>query len=148
MYVLPLLVTWLNLFLLQILITTEVFYIWTMMALKLSLAFFFFRLVINKWQQRVIYAIAGLSMVFGFAYFCFAVFQCGVPGKGGPFWYKKITNQCVRPSPIDGFAYCHAAISAGTDFILSAMPILIVRNLTLSAREKAIVCVILIIATA
>src|ERR1700759_2159374 len=105
---------------------TEVFYVWTMMMLKLSLAFFFYRLVVDKWQQRVIYTITGLCIVFGFAYFCLAVFQCGVPGKGGPFWYKKITNQCVTEAPILAFAYSHAAISAGTDFILSAMPILLV----------------------
>ena len=127
---------------------TEVFYVWTMMVLKLSLAFFFFRLVIDKWQQRVVYAIAVLCIVFGFAYFCLAVFQCGIPGKGGPFWYKKITNQCVSQAPIVGFGYTHAAISAGTDFILSAMPILMVRNSKLSLREKAIVCVILILAAA
>lgn len=132
----------------QILIMTEVFYVWTMMMLKLSLAFFYFRLLVAKWQRRVVYAVTVLSIAFGFAYFWFAVFQCGVPGKGGPFWYKKITNQCVRQAPIDGFAYAHAAISAGTDFILSAMPILIVRNSMLSLRDKAIVCGILIIATA
>lgn len=126
---------------------TEVFYVWAMMMLKLSLAFFFFRLLVARWQKRVVCAITVLCIVFGFAYFCFAVFQCGVPAKGGPFWYKKITNQCVRQGPIDGFAYAHAAISAGTDFILSAMPILIVRKSKLSPREKATVCGILIIAT-
>jgi hypothetical protein len=116
------------------------------MMLKLSLAFFFFRLMIDKWQRRVVYAVAVLSIVFGFAYFCLAVFQCGIPGKGGPFWYKKLTNQCVREGPIDSFGYTHAAISAGTDFILSAMPILMVRNSNLRFREKAIVCLILILA--
>ena len=127
---------------------TEVFYVWTMMMSKLSLAFFFFKLLIAKWQHRVVYTITVLCIVFGFAYFCLAVFQCGVPGKGGPFWYKKITNQCVRQGPIEGFAYSHAAISAGTDFILSAMPILVVRKSKLSLRDKVIVCGILIIATA
>jgi hypothetical protein len=116
------------------------------MFLKLSLAFFFYRLLKEKWQQRVVYVIAALCIVFGFAYFCFAVFQCGVPGKDGTFWIKKATQQCVGKSSILGFGFSHATLSAGTDIILSALPVPRVRKAKISAREKLIVYGILVLA--
>jgi hypothetical protein len=126
---------------------TEVFYIWTMMLLKLAIALFFCRILRGKWQQIVIYCIATLSVVFGFAYFWFAVFQCGVPGQGEEqFWWKKATGQCVNEASILGFGYSHAIISAGTDVVLSAMPISIMRRSNTTTLEMVTLCGILFLA--
>src|ERR1700761_7541219 len=127
---------------------TEVFYIWTMMILKVAVALFFCRILQGKWQRIVIYGIASLSVVFGFAYFLFAVFQCGVPEQGAQFWIKKATTQCVNVAAILGFGYSHAVISAGTDVILSAMPIPVMRRANINSVEMAMLCCILFLAAA
>jgi hypothetical protein len=124
----------------------EVFYIWTMIALKISLALFFFRLMKDKRERRILWVVVGASTIFGFAYFWFAVFQCGVPGKGLQFWYKKITQQCVSNKSAFGMAYAHALLQAGTDIILVSLPIPMVRKAKINRREKYIVIAILLLA--
>jgi hypothetical protein len=125
----------------------EVFYVWTMIMLKISLALFFFRLMKDKRERRILWIVVGASSVFGFAYFWFAVFQCGVPGKGKEFWYKKITEQCVSNVSALAMAYTHALIQAGTDILLVSLPIPMVRKAKINRREKNVVIGILLLAT-
>ena len=47
-----------------------------------------------------------------------------------------------------GFGYSHAVISAGTDVILSAMPIPIMRRANINSVEMAMLCCILFLAAA
>jgi hypothetical protein len=121
----------------NVLLMIEVFYIWTMMLLKLSLALFFYRLLREKWQKRMITAIVAIFTVFSFAYFWFTVFQCGTPNSG--FWFKRYLGECVSSSSILGFGYSHGIISALTDIILAAMPIPMIKNARIPRKEKVIV---------
>jgi hypothetical protein len=128
----------------NVLLMVEVFYIWTMMMLKISLALFFYRLFREKWQKRMVYVIVALFSIFSFAYFWFTVFQCGVPNGG--FWFKRYLGECVNSSSTLGFGYSHGVISALSDIILAVMPISMVRNVKIHRKEKVIVICIIFLA--
>lgn len=119
-----------------------------MISLKISLALFYSRILREKWQRTTANGIAILCATFGFAYFWYTVFQCGVPGQGETFWIKTITHECVNRASILGFGYTHAIISAGTDIALSIMPIPMIRKSNMPSKEKIIISVILLLAAA
>jgi hypothetical protein len=91
-------------------------YVWCMMTLKISLAFFFLRLLRDTWQHRAIYAIGATYIVLSLAYFFFIIFQCGTPGSN--FWVKQFAGQCVSSLAWDGFSLFHSIVSAITDIAL------------------------------
>jgi hypothetical protein len=101
------------------------------MLVKLSLALFFYVIVTG-------------FFIFSFAYFWFTVFQCGIPNSG--FWFKRYLGQCVNSSSILGFGYSHGTISALSDIILAGMPIPMIKNARIHAKEKIIVIGILTLA--
>jgi hypothetical protein len=117
-----------------------------MMTFKISLAFFFYRILQDRWQLILLLSIVSVSFLVGVMYFFITVFQCGVPGHGGSFWLKKITGRCLGRAVDIGTSYPHAIINALTDVILCAMPIHMVWKARLSRREKMIVSGILVLA--
>lgn len=122
----------------------QVFYIWSMLSLKTALALFFARLLPRRWQLNTVYGLIAACLIFGFIYFWFTVFQCGVPGqKEEPFWIKKVEGKCASKGAIIGLAYLHSLIAAGADLVLVIMPIPLIRTAKIPKREKIIVCVII-----
>jgi hypothetical protein len=115
-----------------------------MMVLKFSLAAFYLRIMIEKWQKIAVYGVVGLATIIGLIYFFFfAIFQCGVPGKGGPFWQKKLLHQCNDRQSTLGFGYTHAILTAATGICLAVLPIPLVWKAQIPKKEKVIVAGIL-----
>lgn len=52
-------------------------YVATSISLKISLAFFFLRIVNVKWERRVIYSITVIFTIYGVVYFFLVLFGCG-----------------------------------------------------------------------
>jgi hypothetical protein len=127
----------------QWLLVTEDFYILTMLVLKVSLAIFFLRILIDKWQRRIIIATVTVSTLFGIAYFFFAVFQCGVVKNSFDLWFKFASHKCITRSQILGISYTHATITTGSDWIFALIPLSMMKQLQLRWKEKLIVGFIL-----
>lgn len=81
----------------QWLVTAEVFYVLTMLVLKISLALFFLRIMVKRWQQKVVYVAITFSTLMSIGYFFFACFQCGV-SFAIPTYYvsHKLTLSSIR----------------------------------------------------
>jgi hypothetical protein len=114
--------------------------------LKFALCFFFLRIVIEKWQRRLIYATLLFSTVFGTAYFFISAFQCGTSFQETPFWEKVLQGKCLRGDYTLAFGYAHATIMVLTDLICATLPIALLRHSRLDRRSKRLVYGILGIA--
>ena len=118
-----------------------------MLALKISLGLFFLRAMATTWHRHVIYAAVGISTIFGVLYFFFTVFQCGVFKNILDFGLKRVTGkQCVSPKWAIGMGYAHGAITAATDLTFAILPLVVLRGMQMSKREKATVVLILSLA--
>jgi hypothetical protein len=130
----------------QLLLAAEALYVWTMICFKISLALFFLRILIERWQHRVVYAVVTLSTLVGVGYFWYAIFECGVPNDD--YWEKLITHQCKGATDklILGIGDLHAAVNAFTDIVLISLPIPVIIRAKLALREKIVVTGILLLA--
>jgi hypothetical protein len=120
-----------------------------MVFLKISLGIFFLRILIDRWQRLVVNYVVGLAGGFGFAYFFFSVFQCGVPSStnGATFWEKELSNECASSTPVVlALAYAYAVITATSDVCLALLPIPVLKKARIKKREKLVVCAILLLA--
>ncbi|KAH0368450.1 hypothetical protein KCU65_g3990, partial [Aureobasidium melanogenum] len=118
------------------------FYIFTTFALKLSLAVFFLRIVLEKWQRQVIIISTVVFSLYTFSFFLVAVFQCGSPAQ---YLLHKIQGKCVSWSVLGPMNYTHGVLNALTDWIFVSFPILVVRRANMSSRDKWSVVFVLII---
>jgi hypothetical protein len=117
-----------------------------MVFFKISLGFFFYRLIQEKWQRWILLTTVSLSVFVNIGYFFFAIFQCGIPNKGTSFWIKKLTNRCVNQGGNLGFGYTQTLVNALTDIILCLLPIPIVWRARMSRRQKILVSSIILLA--
>jgi hypothetical protein len=132
----------------QLLIISEVFYIITMITLKLSLGVFFLRIMVEPWQKRSVYVIVTISTLMGIAYFLFALFICGLPVDAHFYWVRRFEGGCASSSTILGISYSHAVVTALTDLLLALLPLPMVKKATITSKEKIVVMTIFTIATA
>lgn len=108
-------------------------YILTTITLKISLAIFFLRVVIQKWQRRVIYITIGIYTVYGLMFAFLAVFQCGVPTH---FLIKEATGMCVRDDILQPLNYLHGSLNAASDWLFAILPIFVLWNSKIPRSAK------------
>jgi hypothetical protein len=129
-----------------VLLVSEMFYILSMLFLKITLAIFFLRIMVSTWQRRIVYAAVGLSTTFNLGYLFFVIFQCGIPAGPSMFFIRRVTGQCTTSAQILGVSYAHAGITTTTDLIFGILPIPMLKHTTMNQREKITVSFILILA--
>ncbi|TLD36890.1 hypothetical protein E2P81_ATG02672 [Venturia nashicola] len=130
----------------NLLLVAEVFYILTMMVLKIALAAFVLRIIIEPWQRRVVYFNLTASTAIGSGYFFYAVFQCGVP-HDKTFWIQRLSGECAGTGSILGLGYTNALINALTDLSFVALAIPMLHKVRINFREKIIVGGIFVLAS-
>ncbi|KAG9569467.1 hypothetical protein KCU71_g4620, partial [Aureobasidium melanogenum] len=118
------------------------FYIMTSMFLKLSLAVFFLRIVVAKWQRFIIIIGTSIFCLFTLAFFFVAVFQCGPPSQ---FLLNNAKGKCLPWSVTGPLNYIHGTLNAMTDWIFVSLPILVIRNANMNRKGKASVIGVLAI---
>ncbi|KAE9990961.1 hypothetical protein EG327_000674 [Venturia inaequalis] len=121
-------------------LVAEVFYLMTIMFLKISLGLFFLRVVSKKWQRKVVYATMFLSTIINIYHTVFVVFSCGSPQH---YLERMIQMKCVRKSVELGLAYEQAAVTTITDFVFALLPLPLLWNLSMDRRSKTLVGCIL-----
>ncbi|KEQ78279.1 hypothetical protein M436DRAFT_18997, partial [Aureobasidium namibiae CBS 147.97] len=118
------------------------FYIMTSLFLKISLAVFFLRIVVAKWQRYTIIIGTSIFSLFTFAFFFIAVFQCGPPSH---FLLNNATGKCLSWKVTGPLNYIHGTLNALTDWIFVSLPILVIRDANMNRKAKASVIGVLAI---
>jgi hypothetical protein len=117
----------------QWVIINECFYLLTQIFLKLSLGFFFLRVVIRKGHRWFIIATMAFSTVINLSHIFFVTFRCGDPRE---FFDHQIKSLCVNNNITIGMAYQQAAVSTITDLIFAVLPIPLLWNASMDIRSK------------
>jgi rhodopsin domain-containing protein len=125
---------------------TECFYVLTMITLKISLAIFFLRIIIEPWQRAIVYGIISVATSAGVVYFIYTVFGCGVPVRAELHWERKMTQTCGPKSLVYGMSYMQSVVTTCTDLLLVLIPISVARKATINGKEKAVVIGIFVLA--
>ena len=123
----------------KILIASEVFYCVTMLTLKISLAIFFLRVMVEPWQKRCTYIIVTGSTLSGIANICFAIFFCGLPVNATIYWQRRLEGSCASYSANLVTNYVFAVVTASTDLLLALIAIPIIVQARIGKKEKWIV---------
>jgi hypothetical protein len=130
----------------QILMVAECTYVVTMITLKISLAIFFLRIIIEPWQRIAIYVILTIATTGGVIYFFYTIFGCGVPVTAALHWERKMNGTCGSHALVFGMSYMQSVVSVVTDLSLVLIPISVARKATINFRERAIVIGIFVLA--
>ena len=111
---------------------------------KLSLAFFFLRIVHQRWHRAIIISSVTVSVLFNISLMIVSILQCGNIAT-----INLATISCLNWDTIQGpLKYFGAGLNAAVDWIFAATSILVVRNLSLDTRSRLSVYGIVLLATA
>lgn len=118
----------------------EVFYLITMIFLKLSLGLFFLRIIPKKGLRRLIYATMTLACVVNGYHIFFVIFACGDPKH---YLHNLFKGKCASNNVILGLAYEQAAVTTVTDWVFAILPITILWHAKMDIRTKFVAGLIL-----
>lgn len=122
-------------------------YVATMIVLKISIAIFYLRIMVHRWQRNTIYGSLAVVTLFSVAYFFFAIFQCGATTDPLVFMVRKLDDRCMTHAQILGASYAHGAITSTTDIVFAFLPVAMLRHSNMRSREKTLVVFILTLAS-
>ncbi|KAK0254006.1 hypothetical protein LTR91_010525 [Friedmanniomyces endolithicus] len=115
------------------LLATIALYITTTVAIKIALGLFFLRIMVEKWQRRVIYATVGFSSLYGLAFLFFGIFQCGNPTG---YLIHSLQGDCVSRESLLSVNITAGVINALADWILATLPIFLLRKVQIPLPAK------------
>jgi hypothetical protein len=131
----------------KLLLCTELFYILTIIVLKLSIGMFFLRILIERWHRLLLISIIAIANLFGVAHFFFAIFQCGLFSHINTFITRMVAGTCAKPKIGLGMNYTFAILTTISDLVCGLLPIFILRESNMPTVTKiAIGCVLAIAA--
>lgn len=122
--------------------STELAYVATTCALKMSIAVFLLRIAVTKSYRIILYVTMAFVMIFSIGYFLFLVFQCSPVNY---FWlqFNGKLGSCLAPETVGALTYAHSGLNAFADVVLAFLPVVIVSQLQMNPRTKIIVSIIL-----
>ncbi|THW87736.1 hypothetical protein D6D15_06464 [Aureobasidium pullulans] len=130
----------------NIVISDVVIYLCASIALKLSLAFFFLRFVVERWQRVLIYVFLAIFIANSVSSIFLVLFWCSDPTK---YAMKTIMGQCTGTNPaLNAANILQGVLNAATDWLFATLPIFVVLKTQMIKREKAIVAGIFALAVA
>ncbi|KAG9522951.1 NADH-ubiquinone oxidoreductase, partial [Aureobasidium melanogenum] len=102
------------------------FYVLTIIFLKISLAFFYLRIIVQRWQKIVIYVAATAMTLYGLAYGLLYMFRCG-PNVNQQLVYWA-EGKCIPDHTLLVMTYVFGSLDTLTDFIYAFLPVYILWN--------------------
>ncbi|PMD40948.1 hypothetical protein L207DRAFT_488948 [Hyaloscypha variabilis F] len=126
----------------KIIFICELLYVASTTVTKFSIAAYFLRLSIKRYQKIVIYTTLSVVIVFSTMYFGFLLFQCAPISY---LWtkYENGQGKCLRSPILASVTYAHCAMSALTDWSFGILPIFFVWKMRMNPRTKLSVILIL-----
>lgn len=120
----------------KFLFAQEILYLLTTITVKLSVAFLFLRLIVNRLQRIFVIVTATFYTVTSVVYIFLAIFQCSPVQY---FWLRDLGNNdgvCVDPALFLILVYIQTAISTVTDFAFALLPIAMLWGMRMNKRIK------------
>jgi hypothetical protein len=124
----------------------EVFYIVTMLTLKISIGIFFLRIAFRPWHRYIVYCSVTFSTVFSVAYLFVAIFQCGYFTSALVFFLRRVADECISRASNLALALTAGVITTLTDLSFAILPFAVLHRAAVSKKEKVIVGFILTLA--
>lgn len=99
------------------------FYCFCIVFLKLSIAVFYLRIVVQRWQRILIYVTSVMMTIYGLTYGFTYEFRCGIDTKHQLL--ARYEGRCIPDQPLLVMMYIFGAMDAATDFIFALLPIVV-----------------------
>ncbi|KAG6007363.1 hypothetical protein E4U21_006067 [Claviceps maximensis] len=112
------------------------FFSLTMIACKLSFAWFLLRITTRRLHSLIIYGASLCTVLAGLAFFLVTLFQCRPISY---YWDKDQHGACVPMDIIMALAYVYSVFSVLTDFTFAVLPAFVIWSLQLERRAKVAV---------
>ncbi|KAF1954760.1 hypothetical protein CC80DRAFT_115359 [Byssothecium circinans] len=126
-------------------IASEASYIITIFVLKISLAIFFMRIVVEQWHRALVYTTVAICAISSISAFFYAIFRCGP--DVAHYASLQLQNACMSRTVDRFFAYQQAAFAFLTDCVFVVLPVIFLWNANMERRSKVLVGLILSLAT-
>lgn len=110
--------------------------------MKLSLAAFFLRIVVENWQRRTIYIAVAVYTILGTVFLLLSIFHCGNPVH---VFRNYAAGKCIRFSIYAAFAYIQGSLNAITDWLFAFLVFFVVQKSMMPMRAKVSVYSVLAI---
>lgn len=120
---------------------SEVFYILTTTSLKISLGFFFLRVLTKRWQIALFHILLGVSTGYGLFYVISTIFRCGDPKHIADTYLG--TRKCLSTTFILTTGYLYGAINVIADWTFVLIPISVLIDSDLDRRSKISVSIVM-----
>ncbi|CAD0092324.1 unnamed protein product [Aureobasidium vineae] len=102
------------------------FYVLSLVFLKLSLAFFYVRIVIQRWQKVVIYITVATMTMYGLTYAFTYLFRCGADINHQLI--HRAEGRCIPDHTLLIMTYIFGSVDTFTDFVYALLPIYVLWN--------------------
>lgn len=102
------------------------FYVLSVIFLKISLAFFYLRIIVQRWQKIVICIAATTMTLYGLAYAFLYLFRCGPNVTQQLVYWAE--GKCIPDHTLLVMTYVFGSLDTLTDFIYAFLPIYILWN--------------------
>ncbi|KKY39707.1 putative integral membrane protein [Diaporthe ampelina] len=110
-----------------------IWYCWTMIFSKISIAIFLLRIIVERIQVWFIYGALAINVMTGLVFFFVTTLQCQPISY---FWHKEQPGTCVPIGIIIALTYLYSSLNIICDFTFALLPIFIVRKLNMKRRMK------------
>ncbi|KAI0125778.1 integral membrane protein [Xylariales sp. AK1849] len=113
--------------------------------IRTSIALFLLRLVVNPWHIWVIRINLGIIWLTSIIYFFLMTLQCLPPSFfwEGPALVPGVAGTCIDHNVVPLATIVYSVLSAISDWILGLLPIAMLWNVSINARTKASIAVLL-----
>lgn len=137
-----------------------IFYVVTVIFLKLSVGVFLMRITNKRAHKRIIYATMAVSTIWGLVTALVLVFQCGYPrsinyyivqsmmippptGNTDTNLTPGVNAKCISGDAALGIGYSWAVVTASTDIVFTALPLFILRDAQINKRARIVLSCLL-----
>ncbi|KAI4730665.1 hypothetical protein E4T49_01604 [Aureobasidium sp. EXF-10728] len=118
---------------LDFVVVYNAFYILTTILFKISLAIFFLRIVVLKWQRRLIYISTGIYTLYSVVFIFVVTFRCGNPPD---MLVNAWKGKCISNGAIMPLVYISGTLNAAADVVFATLPVIILWNTHMPRRAK------------
>jgi hypothetical protein len=115
-------------------------YVLTTILFKISLAIFFLRIVVAKWQRRLIVISTAIFTAWSLAYMFIILFRCGPPKE---VLLNTARGKCLPMGIINPLLYVSGITNALMDVMFACLPTFILWHSQMPKKTKISCCILL-----
>lgn len=117
----------------QLFYLEEVFYIFSMSLLKVSVLLFYLKVFPKRGFRHAVYIMAGLNIVYAMVYGFVVIFQCTPVNGAWLSWDKEYNSRCMNQNIL---GWSTASINIALDLATIALPLPSLAKLKMPMRKK------------